>query len=123
MLNTQLLIPVILLTSSVDVFVLLTGFEPGLFILQRQHSTPRLQGACAYGILVSLGYKDNLDLMINAGMLLASSRRLIFGGHVIALGLTWKSYCCIRSAAGQCFGPIIVPSVHFRAFLEFWKIS
>ena len=33
----------------------------------------------------------NLGLMINAGMLLASSRRLIFGGPVIALGLTGKS--------------------------------
>ena len=52
-LYTQLLIPVILLTSTVDVFVLLTGVEPGPFILQRQHSTPRLQGACACGILVS----------------------------------------------------------------------
>ena len=29
-----------------------------------------------------------LGLMINAGTLLASSRRLIFGGPVIALGLT-----------------------------------
>ena len=29
-----------------------------------------------------------LGLMINAGMLSASSRRLIFGGSVIALGLT-----------------------------------
>ena len=33
----------------------------------------------------------SLGLMINAGMLLASSRRLIFVGPVIALGLTWKS--------------------------------
>ena len=39
-LYTQLLIPVILLTSTVDVFVLLTGFEPGPFIVRRQHSTP-----------------------------------------------------------------------------------
>ena len=30
----------------------------------------------------------SLDLMINAGMLLASSWRLIFGGSVISLGLT-----------------------------------
>ena len=30
----------------------------------------------------------SLGLMINAGMLLASSRRPIFGGPVIALGLT-----------------------------------
>ena len=33
----------------------------------------------------------NLGLTINAGMLLASSRRLIFGGPVITLGLTGKS--------------------------------
>ena len=52
-LYTQLLILVILLTSTVDGFVVLTGFEPGPFILQRQHCTPRLQGACACGILVS----------------------------------------------------------------------
>ena len=50
---TQLLFAVILLTSTIDVFVLLTGFEPGPFILRCQHSTPRLQGACACGILVS----------------------------------------------------------------------
>ena len=52
-LYTQILISVILLTSTVDVFVLLTGVEPGPFILRRQHSTPSLQGACACGILVS----------------------------------------------------------------------
>ena len=52
-LYTQLLIPVILLTSTVDIFVLLTGLEPRPFILRRQHSTPRLQVACACGILVS----------------------------------------------------------------------
>ena len=32
-----------------------------------------------------------VGLMINASILLASSRRLMFGGPVIALGLTWKS--------------------------------
>ena len=52
-LYTQLLIPVILLTTTVDDFVLLTGVEPGQFILRRQHSTLRLQGACVCGILVS----------------------------------------------------------------------
>ena len=31
--------------------------------------------------------KDKLGLMMNAGMLLASNRRLIFDGPVIALGL------------------------------------
>ena len=34
----------------------------------------------------------SLGLMINACMLLASSRRLIFDGCVIALGLTGKSF-------------------------------
>ena len=29
--------------------------------------------------------------------------------------------CYIRSAARQCFGPIIVPPVHFRAFLDSGK--
>ena len=59
-LYTQLLIPVILLTSTVDVFVLLTGVEPGTFILRCQHSTPRLQGAWSCGILVS-PIDDNSD--------------------------------------------------------------
>ena len=35
-------------------------------------------------------------LMINAGMLLASSRRLIFGGPVIALGITGKSLSAVK---------------------------
>ena len=52
-LYTQLLFPVILLTSTVDGFVLLTRVELGPFILRRQHSTRRLQGAWACGILVS----------------------------------------------------------------------
>ena len=34
-------------------FCVLTGVEPGPFILLRQHSTPRLQGACKGGILES----------------------------------------------------------------------
>ena len=38
----------------------------------------------------------NLGLMINAGMLLASSRRLIFGGPLIALGLTGQSLSAIK---------------------------
>ena len=38
----------------------------------------------------------NLGLMINAGMLLASSRRLIFGAPVIALGLTGKSLSDVK---------------------------
>ena len=40
--------------------------------------------------------KDNLRLMINAGMLLASSRRFIFGGPMIALGSTGKSLFTIK---------------------------
>ena len=38
----------------------------------------------------------SIGLMINAGMLLASSRRLIFGGPVIALGLTGKSLFAVK---------------------------
>ena len=34
-------------------FCVLTGVEPGPFILRHQHSTPRLQGTCEGGILVS----------------------------------------------------------------------
>ena len=37
-----------------------------------------------------------LGFMINAGMLLASSRRLIFGGPVIALGIIGKSLSAIK---------------------------
>ena len=36
----------------------------------------------------------NLGLMINAGFLLASSRRLIFDGPVITLGLIGKFVVC-----------------------------
>ena len=38
----------------------------------------------------------SLGLMINAGMLLASSRRLIFGRPVIALGIAWKSLSVVK---------------------------
>ena len=38
----------------------------------------------------------SLGLMINEGMLLTSNRRLIFGGPVIALGLTGKSLSAVR---------------------------
>ena len=38
----------------------------------------------------------SLGLMINAGLLLASSRRLIFGELVIVLGLTWKSLFTVK---------------------------
>ena len=40
--------------------------------------------------------KITLGLIINAGMLLASSRRLIFGGPVIAFALTGKSLYAVR---------------------------
>ena len=40
--------------------------------------------------------KDWPCLMINAGMLLAASRRLIFDGPVIAIGLTGKSLSTIE---------------------------
>ena len=36
--------------------------------------------------------------MINAGIILASSRRLILGGPVIALGLTGKSLSAVKRA-------------------------
>ena len=37
-----------------------------------------------------------LDFMINADMLLASSRMLIFGGPVVAVGLTGKSLFAVK---------------------------
>ena len=43
--------------------------------------------------------KIGLGLMINTVMLLASSGRLIFGGLVIALGLTWKSFSVVKVKA------------------------
>ena len=40
--------------------------------------------------------KISLGLMINAGMLLASSRKFFFGGPVIALGLTGKCLSAVK---------------------------
>ena len=40
--------------------------------------------------------KINLSLMIIAGLLSASSRRLIFGEPVIVLGLTGKSLSAVK---------------------------
>ena len=37
-----------------------------------------------------------LGLLINAGMTLVSSRRLIFGGNVITLRLTLKSLSAVK---------------------------
>ena len=45
----------------------------------------------------------SLGLMINAGILLASSRRLIFGGPVIALGLTWEEFVCCQVRANETY--------------------
>ena len=44
----------------------------------------------------------SLGLMNNAGMLLPSSRRLRFGGPVIAFGLTGKSVTAARSRFISC---------------------
>ena len=52
-----------------------------------------------------------LGLIITAGMLLASSRRLIFGGPVIALWLTGKSLSTVK---WQLMKPTQIPS-HFSA--------
>ena len=49
-----------------------------------------------------------LGLMINAGTLLASDRRLIFGGPVITLGLTWT---CLSSVKRELIKPTRRPSV------------
>ena len=38
----------------------------------------------------------SIDLMINAGILLSSRRMLIFGGPMIALGLTGKSVSTVK---------------------------
>ena len=40
--------------------------------------------------------RTSFGLIINAGMRLASSRRLIFGGPVIALGLTGRSFSAVK---------------------------
>ena len=37
-----------------------------------------------------------VGLMFNAGMLLASSKRLIFGGPAIAFGLTGRSLSAVK---------------------------
>ena len=39
--------------------------------------------------------------------------------QVMVDGCSWLA--CIRSAAGQCFGPVIVPPVHVGAFFHFGK--
>ena len=46
--------------------------------------------------IIRVRTKINLGLMINAGMFLSSSRRLIFGGPMIALGLTGKSLSTVK---------------------------
>ena len=46
--------------------------------------------------VIRVSNKDKLGLMINAGMLLASSRRLFFGGPMITLGLTGESFSAAK---------------------------
>ena len=41
--------------------------------------------------------------MLNAGMLFVLSRGLIFGGHVITLGLTGKSFFRCRVRANETY--------------------
>ena len=45
----------------------------------------------------------SLGLIINAGMLWASSRRFIFGGPVITLGLTGMSFSTVKLRAIETF--------------------
>ena len=45
----------------------------------------------------------NLGLMINAGMLVSSSKRLSFGKPVITLGLTGKSLSCCQVRANETY--------------------
>ena len=54
-----------------------------------------LVGCCVPTKVILVRNKDNLGLMINAGMPLASSSRHIFGGPVIALVLIGKSLSAI----------------------------
>ena len=51
---------------------------------------------CWLDLMLLVHNKDNLHLMINAGILLASSRRLIFAGPVIILWLTGKSLSTVK---------------------------
>ena len=64
---------------------------------------------CLHSSFVYLNLMNvKLGLMINAVMLFASSRRLIFGGLVIALGLTGKS---LSSVNWELMKPTRRPSV------------
>ena len=63
------------------------GFNEHLSLLVGRHVPTKV-------IRVHNNY--SLGLMINAGKLLASSRRLIFGGPVIALWLTEKSLFAVK---------------------------
>ena len=46
--------------------------------------------------MIKLDHHHRLGFMINEGMALASSWRLIFGGPVIGLGLTGKSLSVVK---------------------------
>ena len=41
-------------------------------------------------------------------------------GELVSEETGWRR---VRSAAGQCFGPVIVPPVHLGALFPFWRIS
>ena len=73
-------------------------FEWGGKIKSDQSHMYRL--LCYFNAQLNFAYpfatRINIGLMIIAGMLLALSRRLIFGGPVIALGLTGKSLSAVK---------------------------
>ena len=58
------------------------------------------------------GTRIRLGLVSNADMLLASSRRLIFGGPVIVLGLTGKSFSAVQ---WELIKPVRRPSISLVA--------
>ena len=41
--------------------------------------------------------------------------------HVMVDGCPSKLANVVRSATGKCFGPIIVPPVHYGAFFDYGK--
>ena len=63
-----------------------------------EHILSLLVGRFVPTKIIRVHNKDRPDLMINAGMLLASSLRLIFGGPVIALDY-WEEFvrCQVRA--------------------------
>ena len=57
---------------------------------------PLLVGHYVPTKVISVATRINSGFMINAGIFLASRRRLIFGGPVIALGLIGKSLSAVK---------------------------